>query len=158
MLTALTCSNNFPSPYSLLHSMCRRLRRWWESTGLVCSTFSLSISYWTGHWRGIVSCFSVAIISPNIARSPAGSVGAAESTGELKTGHRNRWFIFATDFQIDLGFVISAFVPMVVVLATGENHLRAAWRICLALGAIPPLSLLYLRYAPHGSCGVNYHL
>ncbi|OAP60365.1 hypothetical protein AYL99_05367 [Fonsecaea erecta] len=76
---------------------------------------------------------------------PAGSVGAAESTGELKKGHRNRWFILATDFQIDLGFVISAFVPMIVVLATGENHLRAAWRICLALGAIPPLSLLYLR-------------
>ncbi|KAK4939202.1 glycerophosphoinositol permease [Elasticomyces elasticus] len=73
------------------------------------------------------------------------SVGAAESTGELKSGHRNRWFIFATDFQIDLGFVVSAFVPMIVVLATGENHLRAAWRICLALGAIPPLSLLYLR-------------
>jgi hypothetical protein len=77
--------------------------------------------------------------------SPAGSVGAAESTGELKKGHRNRWFILATDFQIDLGFVISNFVPMIVVLATGENHLRAAWRICLALGAIPPLSLLYLR-------------
>ncbi|OQV04005.1 hypothetical protein CLAIMM_08959 [Cladophialophora immunda] len=39
---------------------------------------------------------------------PAGSVGAAESTGELKKGHRNRWFILATDFQIDLGFVVSA--------------------------------------------------
>ena len=57
-------------------------------------------------------------------RSPAGSLAAAESTGELKTGHRNRWFIFATDFQIDLGFVVSAFVPMIVVLATGENHLE----------------------------------
>jgi hypothetical protein len=78
--------------------------------------------------------------------SPAGSVGAAESTGELKSGHRNRWFVLATDFQIDLGFVVSNFVPMLVVLATGENHLRAAWRISLALGAVPPLSLLYLRY------------
>lgn len=66
----------------------------------------------------------------------------------MKKGHRNRWFILATDFQIDLGFVVSAFVPMLVVLATGENHLRAAWRICLALGAIPPLSLLYLRSVP----------
>lgn len=56
----------------------------------------------------------------------------------------------ATDFQICLGFVVSNFVPMIVVLATGENHLRAAWRICLALGAIPPLSLLYLRY--FGAC------
>jgi hypothetical protein len=84
-------------------------------------------------------------LSLTLLYSPAGSVGAAESTGELKPGHRNRWFIFATDFQIDLGFVVSAFVPMIVMLATGENHLRAAWRICLALGAIPPLSLLYLR-------------
>lgn len=31
------------------------------------------------------------------------------------------------------------------VLATTEKHLRAAWRICLALGMLPPLSLLYLR-------------
>ena len=76
---------------------------------------------------------------------PAGSVACAESTGELKHGHRNRWFIMFTNVQIDAGFVVSAFVPMVVVLATTENHLRAAWRICLALGVIPPLSLLYLR-------------
>jgi hypothetical protein len=31
------------------------------------------------------------------------------------------------------------------VVATGENHLRAAWRICLGIGVLPPLSLLYLR-------------
>ena len=31
------------------------------------------------------------------------------------------------------------------MLATGEDHLRAAWRICLGIGIIPPLSLLYLR-------------
>ena len=76
---------------------------------------------------------------------PAGSVACAESTGELKDGHRNRWFIMFTNVQIDLGFVASTFVPMIVVLATTENHLRAAWRIMLALGVIPPLSLIYLR-------------
>lgn len=76
---------------------------------------------------------------------PAGSVGCAESTGELKEGTRNRWFILFTNVQIDLGFVISAIVPMIVVLATSESHLRAAWRICLGLGVLPPLSLLYLR-------------
>lgn len=93
------------------------------------------------------SFYSALVSNRVFCYSPAGSVGAAESTGELKAGHRNRWFIFATDFQIDLGFVISAFVPMIVVLATGENHLHVAWRICLALGALPPLSLLYLRCA-----------
>ncbi|PNS15121.1 Cell division control protein 45 [Sphaceloma murrayae] len=76
---------------------------------------------------------------------PAGSVGCAESTGELKEGTRNRWFILFTNVQIDLGFVVAAIVPMIVVLATTESHLRAAWRICLGLGVLPPLSLLYLR-------------
>lgn len=77
---------------------------------------------------------------------PAGSVAAAESTGELKKGHRNRWFIMFTNFQIDFGFVVAAFVPMVLVLIFTENHLRAAWRVMLGLGVIPPLSLFYLRF------------
>jgi len=34
---------------------------------------------------------------------------------------------------------------MIVVLITGPNHLQVAWRVCLGLGIIPPLSLLYLR-------------
>lgn len=76
---------------------------------------------------------------------PAGSVAAAESTGELKKGHRNRWFIMFTNFQIDLGFVVAAFVPMILVLIFTEDHLRAAWRVMLGLGVIPPLSLFYLR-------------
>ena len=76
---------------------------------------------------------------------PAGSVACAESTGELKEGHRNRWFIMFTNVQIDFGFVASTLAPMIVVLACTENHLRAAWRIILGLGVIPPLSLIYLR-------------
>ena len=76
---------------------------------------------------------------------PAGSVACAESTGELKEGHRNRWFIMFTNVQIDFGFVASTLAAMIVVLACGENHLRAAWRIILGLGVIPPLSLIYLR-------------
>ena len=76
---------------------------------------------------------------------PAGSVAAAESTGELKKGHRNRWFILFTNFQINFGYVVSSFVPMVLVLIFTENHLRAAWRVMLGLGVIPPLSLFWLR-------------
>jgi len=77
---------------------------------------------------------------------PAGSVACAESTGELESGTRNRWFCLFTNVQIDFGFVVGAIVPMIIVLITGQNHLRAAWRICLGLGVIPPVSLLYLRY------------
>ncbi|OQD74014.1 hypothetical protein PENDEC_c012G06364 [Penicillium decumbens] len=77
---------------------------------------------------------------------PAGSVACAENTGELKEGHRNRWFIMFTNFQIDFGFVVSALVPMILVLIFTEDHLRAAWRVALGLGIIPPLSLIYLRF------------
>ncbi|RAH57490.1 MFS phospholipid transporter [Aspergillus piperis CBS 112811] len=76
---------------------------------------------------------------------PAGSVAAAENTGELKQGHRNRWFVMFTNFQIDFAYVVSALVSMILVLIFTENHLRAVWRIGLGLGVIPPLSLIYLR-------------
>jgi MFS family permease len=46
---------------------------------------------------------------------PSGSVGAAEGSAELKSGTRNWWFIMFTNVQIDLGFVVGAFVPMIVV-------------------------------------------
>jgi MFS family permease len=53
-----------------------------------------------------------------------------------------------TDFQIDFGFVVAALVSMIMVLITGEepSQLNTAWRVGLGLGAIPPLSLLWLRY------------
>lgn len=47
--------------------------------------------------------------------------------------------------MIDFGFVISAFVPLVLLWIFGMNHLRAVWRIALGLGVVPPLSILYLR-------------
>jgi hypothetical protein len=46
-----------------------------------------------------------------IGEYPAGSVGCAETSGELKSGTRNRWFILFTNTMIDWGFVIGAFVP-----------------------------------------------
>ncbi|KAJ5435121.1 Major facilitator superfamily domain general substrate transporter [Penicillium cf. griseofulvum] len=76
---------------------------------------------------------------------PAGSVGAAENTGELKKGHRNRWFVMFTNFQIDFGFVVAALVSMILVLIFTDKHLHACWRVALGLGVIPPLSLMYLR-------------
>lgn len=76
---------------------------------------------------------------------PAGSVAAAEASGELKSGTRNFWFIMFTNVAIDWGFVIGAFVPYVLVLIFSENHLRAAWRVGLGLGVIPPITLLLIR-------------
>jgi MFS family permease len=46
---------------------------------------------------------------------PAGSVGCAENSGNLKKGTRNRWFILFTNNMIDLGFVLAYLVAMIVV-------------------------------------------
>lgn len=75
---------------------------------------------------------------------PAGSVGCAESSAELKKGHRNRWFCLFTNTQIDLGFIFGTLVPMILARIAPDN-LGLVWRLSLALGVVPPLSLMYLR-------------
>ncbi|KAI1436177.1 major facilitator superfamily domain-containing protein [Xylaria sp. CBS 124048] len=76
---------------------------------------------------------------------PAGSVGAAESTGELKNGTRNRWFILFTNSMIDFGFVIGAFVPFVVAVAADSKYYGTIWRTSLGIGVVFPLVLFGLR-------------
>ncbi|KAK3381617.1 major facilitator superfamily domain-containing protein [Podospora didyma] len=76
---------------------------------------------------------------------PAGSVGCAESTGELKSGSRNMWFILFTNSMIDWGFVFGAFVPYVVAAACNNEHYGTIWRTSLGIGVVFPLTLLVLR-------------
>jgi MFS family permease len=76
---------------------------------------------------------------------PAGSVAAAEATMALGRGRRNRWFVWVTDFMIDTGFVVSSFVPLVLLWIFGTKHLTIVWRLTIGLGAIPPCSLFFLR-------------
>jgi MFS family permease len=101
---------------------------------------------------------------------PAGSVGCAESTGELKKGSRNLWFIMFTNTMIDWvsypfityhlcsalseldilligfqGFVVGAFVPYVVAAACHNGHFETIWRTSLGIGVVFPLVLLVMR-------------
>lgn len=47
--------------------------------------------------------------------------------------------------MIDTGFVISAFVPLVLYWICGPNHLRAVWRLSLGLGFIPAMLVFIWR-------------
>ncbi|SSD59985.1 related to MFS phospholipid transporter (Git1) [Saccharomycodes ludwigii] len=76
---------------------------------------------------------------------PAGSVAAQEAASLLPAGKRNRWFCWFTNFMIDFGFVASSVVPLVMLRICGTKHLQPVWRITLGLGAIPPLSLFFMR-------------
>jgi hypothetical protein len=72
-------------------------------------------------------------------------VSCAESTGELKGGTRNRWFILFTNSMIDWGFVIGAFVPYVVAAAASNKYYGTIWRTSLGIGVVFPLILFVLR-------------
>ncbi|KAF7732575.1 hypothetical protein EC973_003322 [Apophysomyces ossiformis] len=75
---------------------------------------------------------------------PCSSVSAGESADEVAPGKRGTLFVFVTNFVIDLGYVISAIVP-VILLAIFKDNLEPVWRLSLGLGIIPPLSVLYFR-------------
>ncbi|EDO17650.1 hypothetical protein Kpol_1004p24 [Vanderwaltozyma polyspora DSM 70294] len=83
----------------------------------------------------------IAIGSEYSSSSPA----AAEAANSLPADKRNRWFIWFTNFMIDFGFVVAAFVPLVLVWIFGENNLSPVWRLTIGLGAIPPISLFFMR-------------
>ena len=79
------------------------------------------------------------------AEYPTSSVIASEFANQLPPGKRNRYFSWFTNAMIDLGFVVSAFVPLVLLWIFTEKHLRALWRVAIGLGVIPPLSLFFMR-------------
>lgn len=79
------------------------------------------------------------------AEYPTSSVIASEFANQLPPGQRNRYFCWFTNSCIDAGFVISSFVPLVLLWIFSERHLTVVWRLTLALGAIPPISLFFMR-------------
>ncbi|KAI0710110.1 metabolite transporter [Earliella scabrosa] len=81
------------------------------------------------------------------AEYPCGSVAASEQSEEpgINKNAQHRWFALATNSMIDFGFVVSAFVPLVLFWIFGENHLRAVWRLSLGLGVVPALAVLVWR-------------
>ncbi|KAM0665124.1 hypothetical protein MY8738_002443 [Beauveria namnaoensis] len=126
---------------------------WSRANSLTLSTVILIIftalaagSYWKGDPSGMFSMLTAWRFFVGVGiggEYPAGSVGAAESTGELKAGTRHRWFILFTNTMINGGFVMGAFMPFVI--ASGTNNYEVMWRAALGVGVIFPLILLYLR-------------
>lgn len=79
------------------------------------------------------------------AEYPCASSACAEAAALLKPAHRNRYFIWFTDLMISSGFVISSFVPLVMLWICGPDNLQPVWRVTLGFGAIFPLSLFIMR-------------
>lgn len=79
------------------------------------------------------------------AEYPTASVIASEFANQLPAGHRNRYFGLFTNTMIDFGFVVSAFVPLVLLWIFSDRHLQPVWRLTLGLGAVCPTILFFLR-------------
>ena len=79
------------------------------------------------------------------AEYPASSATAGEAAAECRTGTRHGIFALVTNTAIDLGFVVAPLVAYIVVLITGENHLRVAWRVIIGLGIVFPIILFFFR-------------
>ncbi|KAI5465289.1 major facilitator superfamily domain-containing protein [Mariannaea sp. PMI_226] len=128
---------------------------WSRTNSLMVSTVILIVftalatgSYWHGEPVGMFNMLTAWRFFVGIGiggEYPAGSVGCAESSGQMKKGTRNRWFILFTNTMIDFGFVIGAFVPYVVAAACHNEHLTTVWRVSLGVGLVFPLILFVLR-------------
>ncbi|KAF5000521.1 hypothetical protein FGRMN_1688 [Fusarium graminum] len=128
---------------------------WSRTNTLMVSTVILIIftalaagSYWHGQAVGMFNMLTAWRFFVGIGiggEYPAGSVGCAESSGQMKKGTRNRWFILFTNSMIDFGFVIGAFVPYVVAAACHNGNFGTIWRTSLGIGVVFPLILFVLR-------------
>ena len=78
---------------------------------------------------------------------PTCATGSAEASDETDHVRKRRGFLVAvaTDFSIDLGFVMAGVVALIVLAAYNERISSGVWRVCFGLGFILPAGLLFFR-------------
>jgi MFS family permease len=122
------------------------------ATGIVAVFAGLSAasSGANGSFGGMIAmlCACRFLIGIGIgAEYPCGSVSASEQTEQegIAKNAQHRWLALATNTMIDVGFVIGAFVPLVLYWIFGPHHLRAVWRLSLGLGVVPAVAVFLWR-------------
>ncbi|GEQ68627.1 hypothetical protein JCM33374_g2295 [Metschnikowia sp. JCM 33374] len=115
---------------------------------LILFTILCAVATWGKTPNGLFTAITVFRFFLGIAigaEYPTSSVIASEFANQLPPGYRNRYFCWFTHFAIDAGFVVSSFVPLVLLWIFSKKHLNVIWRLTLALGAFPPLALFFMR-------------
>ncbi|KAJ7195129.1 major facilitator superfamily domain-containing protein [Mycena pura] len=97
---------------------------------------------------------------------PVCGTAAIEAADETEHVRKWRGLLIASvgDLAIDFGFVLSGLVPMIVMAAYGYGLTTVSthgyggiWRICLALGLVPPLCVFYFRIKMLNSTAFRNH-
>lgn len=115
---------------------------------LIIFALLCAVATWGKNPQGLFAALTVFRFFLGIAigaEYPTASVIASEFANQLPAGKRNRYFVWFTNSMIDFGFVVSAFVPLVLLWIFSDRHLRVIWRLTLGLGAIPPFALFFMR-------------
>jgi MFS family permease len=83
----------------------------------------------------------------NTGEYPTCGTGSAEASDETDYVRRQRGMLVAvaTDFAIDLGFVMAGVVVLIVLAAYHQNVNDGVWRVSFGLGFVLPISLLFFR-------------
>ncbi|KAG0323496.1 Plasma membrane permease, mediates uptake of glycerophosphoinositol and glycerophosphocholine [Podila horticola] len=74
---------------------------------------------------------------------PCSSTNASESADKVINGRRGFLVSLATNFMIDMGFVLAGIIPLILAVAGCSDEV--IWRLSFGLGVLPPLSVLYFR-------------
>lgn len=78
---------------------------------------------------------------------PTCGTSAAEASDESVYVRRKRGILvaMATDFSIDLGFVVAGCIVLLVLACYSQNVTNGVWRISFGLGIVLPLTLFFFR-------------
>jgi MFS family permease len=79
---------------------------------------------------------------------PVTTTMAAEATEDTAKAKSWRGFFTAvsTIVAIDIGFVLSGLIPMIILAITHEKNYELVWRLCVGIGMVLPLMILAVRF------------
>ncbi|KAK0266137.1 hypothetical protein LTR02_000917 [Friedmanniomyces endolithicus] len=120
-------------------------------TGIVFATLFLVLGViiaTAAHGTTQLGMFWMMIVGRGIAGFGAGGeyptcgTGSAEASDESQYVRRRRGILvaMATDFAIDLGFVVAGIVALIVLAAYHEQTSDGVWRVCFGLGFVLPVT------------------
>ncbi|KAI1332469.1 putative metabolite transport protein [Xylariaceae sp. FL0255] len=76
---------------------------------------------------------------------PASSVSASEAANERALSQRGPIFILVTNLPLSFGGPLVLSIFLIILQATGQNHLTTTWKVGFGIGILLPLTVFYFR-------------
>lgn len=121
--------------------------RFGRRTGIIFATIFLLLGIvlaTASHGKSQLGMFWMMIVARGVAGFGAGgeypvcATSSAEASDESPQVQKRRGILvaLATDFAIDLGFVVAGVVALIVLACYHQKTSEGVWRICFGLGIV----------------------